>query len=345
MRLHEKWIEDSRQMGLLAVKEQLQAVIYGLAIGDALGVPVEFKERGTYNITDMIGHGTYNQPLGTWSDDTSLSLALMEHLSECSDLPALMDKFVAYRNGYLTPYGDCFDIGIGTNQAIERYLSGVFPEEAGGQSEMDNGNGALMRLSPLAILLQEEFDFPKKVKIIERYTKITHRHPRTVVASILYIQILIGLLLNNNLENTIKGTKKIFLESFDQSHPYRKEFEEYYADLFNKEFLELPSSEIASTGYVVDTLKAVIWCVGTTDSFKSAILKAVNLGGDTDTIGAITGTLAGALYKIDSIPEEWINNIANKLLIDKKIRDFLHYFEELEYQKKGLKAHFRNRIR
>lgn len=333
MRLHEKWAEDSRQMELLAVKEQLQAVLYGLAIGDALGVPVEFKNRGSFQVTDFIGGGTYNQPLGTWSDDTSLTLALIEHLAEESDLETLMDKFDAYRRGYLTPYGVCFDIGIGTSQAIERYLSGVSPDEAGGASEMDNGNGAIMRISPLAILLQEEFDFPKKVKIIERYTKITHRHPRTVVASILYIQILIGLLLNNNLENTIKGTKKIFLESFDQSHPYRKEFEEYYADLFNKEFLELPSSEIASTGYVVDTLKAVIWCVGTTDSFKSAILKAVNLGGDTDTIGAITGTLAGALYKIESIPEEWIQKLANKSLIDEKIKEFFNYFQKNSIKK------------
>uniref|UniRef100_UPI0018774A08 ADP-ribosylglycohydrolase family protein n=1 Tax=Streptococcus suis TaxID=1307 RepID=UPI0018774A08 len=113
----------------------------------------------------------------------------------------------------------------------------------------------------------------------------------------------------------------------------------------SENFFETTRENIFSTGYVVDTLKAAIWSVGTTDSFDEAVLKAVNLGGDTDTIGAITGTLAGALYKIESIPEEWINNIANKLLIDKKIRDFLHYFEELESQKKGLKAHFRNRIR
>ncbi|WP_369492329.1 ADP-ribosylglycohydrolase family protein [Streptococcus ruminantium] len=140
------------------------------------------------------------------------------------------------------------------------------------------------------------------------------------------------MLLNNNLKNTIKGTKKLFLEYFEPSHPYRKEFDKYFQVLFEEDLFKLPPSEIASTGYVVDTLKAVIWCLGTTNSFESAVLKAVNLGGDTDTIGAITGTLAGALYKIESIPEKWINNIANKLLIDKKIRDFLHYFEELEYQ-------------
>lgn len=329
MRLHEKWAEDSKQMELLAIKEQIQGVVYGLAIGDALGVPVEFNSRGSFHISDMIGWGTYNQPLGTWSDDTSLTLALMEHLAEQSDLASLMDKFDAYRKGYLTPYGNCFDIGIGTNQAIERYLSGVAPEEAGGLSEMDNGNGALMRISPLAILTQEEFNFFNKVKTIEKYTKLTHRHPRSVVASILYIQILIGLLLNNTLQNTIKGTKHLFLETFEASHPYRQEFEEYFIDLFDEAFLELPSSSIASTGYVVDTLKAVVWCLGTTGSFEEAVLKAVNLGGDTDTIGAITGTLAGALYKVESIPKKWLNKLANKSLIDEKIKEFFKYFQDL----------------
>ena len=102
------------------LKEQIHSVIYGLAIGDALGVPVEFNERDTYHITKMEGYGTYNQPPGTWSDYTSLTLALVEHLSEKSDVSGLIDKFVAYRQGYLTPFGTCFDIGIATNQAIER---------------------------------------------------------------------------------------------------------------------------------------------------------------------------------------------------------------------------------
>ncbi|WP_193438514.1 ADP-ribosylglycohydrolase family protein, partial [Streptococcus suis] len=158
MRLYEKWAEDSKQIGLYNRKQQAQAVIYGLAIGDAIGVPFEFRERDTFTVKDMVGYGTYNLPAGTWSDDTSLTLALMEHLSEKSKLSDLMDKFVAYRNGYLTPYGDCFDIGIATNQAIERYLAGNLPEESGGSGERDNGNGALMRISPLALILRREFN-------------------------------------------------------------------------------------------------------------------------------------------------------------------------------------------
>lgn len=269
----------------------------------------------------------------------------MEHLSECSDLPALMDKFAAYRNGYLTPYGDCFDIGIGTNQAIERYLAGNLPEESGGSRERDNGNGALMRISPLALILRREFNFLAKVECIESYTKITHRHPRAIVGSILYIQILIGLLLNNSLSESLSGANSLFLDHLSKNTEYLKEFEENYQNIFSENFFETTRENIFSTGYVVDTLKAAIWSVGTTDSFDEAVLKAVNLGGDTDTIGAITGTLAGALYKIESIPEEWIQKLANKSLIDEKIKEFLTYFEELEYKKKGLKVHFRNRIR
>lgn len=83
--------------------EQVRAVLYGFVVGDVLGVPVEFKTRDTYTVTDMQGYGTYDQPPGTWSDDTSLTLALMEHLAEGSDRAALMDKFLAYfQQGYLT---------------------------------------------------------------------------------------------------------------------------------------------------------------------------------------------------------------------------------------------------
>lgn len=323
MRLYEKWTEDSKQIGFYNKKQQIQAVIYGLAVGDSLGVPFEFRLRDTYHVKDMVGYGTYNLPAGTWSDDTSLTLALMEHLSEKSSISGLMDKFVKYRNGYLTPHNRCFDIGIATNQAIDRYLGGSLPEESGGMEERDNGNGALMRISPLALLLRREFDFVKKVECIESYTKITHQHPRAIVGSILYIQILIGLLLNNSLSESLRGANSLFLDFLSKNEEYLKEFEVNYQNIFDKDFFKTKREQIFSTGYVVDTLKAAIWSVGTTGSFEDAVLRAVNLGGDTDTIGAITGTLAGALYKIESIPKRWINLLSNRELIDKKIEEFL----------------------
>ena len=308
---------DKRE-NLESLRTMILAVIYGLAVGDALGVPVEFEERDTYSLTDMIGYGTYQQPPGTWSDDTSLTLALMEHLGKESDLNGLMDKFVAYRNGYLTPFGNCFDIGIATNEAIERYLSGIFPEECGGQDESSNGNGALMRISPLVFLLMKKSNLIEQVELIKKYTMVTHGHPRSIVASIIYLFLLKDMLFNDSLPEVLASVQIKLEEIFSQNSEYWEEYENYFKEIFDKEFYHKSREEIKSTGYVVDTLKACLWCIGTTNSFKDAVLKAVNLGEDTDTIGAITGTLAGAKYSFESIPKEWIERIANKALIDEK---------------------------
>ena len=309
---------------LESVKTMILAVIYGLAVGDALGVPVEFEERDTYCLTDMIGYGTYQQPPGTWSDDTSLTLALMEHLGEKSDLNGLMDKFVAYRNGYLTPFGNCFDIGIATNEAIERYLSGIFTEECGGQDESSNGNGALMRISPLVFLLMKKSNLIEQVEFIKKYTMLTHRHPRSIVASIIYIFVLKDMLFNDSLPEVLDSVQIKLEEIFRQNSEYWEEYENHFKEIFDEEFYHKSREEIKSTGYVVDTLKACLWCLGTTNSFKDSVLKAVNLGEDTDTIGAITGTLGGAKYSMESIPKEWIGKIANKALIDEKVEQLFN---------------------
>lgn len=306
-----------------SLEKDIKAVIYGFVVGDCLGVPVEFKNRDSFHVTEMEGYGTHHQPAGTWSDDTSLSLALIEALYEKRDIDGLMDKFVAYKEGYLTPYGECFDIGISTSEAIRNYLSKIPAQQCGGTSEYDNGNGAIMRLSPLAIFLKDGTDFKEKCAMITKYTTITHGHPRCIVASILYVNILIGLLKGYSLKDTMSTFKPVFESYFKDNEDYWHEYTVYFSDMFDETFFEKDRIEIASTGYVVDTLKACIWCLGTTDSFESAVLKAVNLGNDTDTIGAITGSMAGALYKLDSIPKQWINTIASKKIIDEKCGQLL----------------------
>ena len=307
-----------KQENLESLRTMISAVIYGLVVGDALGVPVEFEKRDTYSITDMVGYVTYNQPPGTWSDDTSLTLALMEHLGEKSDLSILMEKFVSYRDGYLTPFGYCFDIGIATNEAIERYLSGISPEVCGGKDERSNGNGALMRISPLVFLLLKNFNLINQVKVIKKYTTVTHGHPRSIVASIIYLFLLKDMLFNDSLPEVLDSVQIKLEEIFSQNSVYWEEYENHFKEIFDEEFYHKSREEIKSTGYVVDTLKACLWCVGTTNSFKDAVLKAVNLGEDTDTIGAITGTLAGAKYSFESIPKEWIEKLVNKALIEEK---------------------------
>ncbi|WP_371410959.1 ADP-ribosylglycohydrolase family protein [Bacillus pseudomycoides] len=143
----------------------------------------------------MSGYGTYNQPPGTWSDDTSLTLCLIENLIKEESISILMDKFIKYKKeGHWTQLGKMFDIGRTTNDAIIRFEEGYSPEKCGGKAEFDNGNGAIMRIAPLAfILLYNEFDFVKEVEMIKRYTEITHAHPRAIVGSIIYIECLIRL--------------------------------------------------------------------------------------------------------------------------------------------------------
>ena len=293
--------------------DKIKSVIYGLAVGDALGVPAEFMNRDTYKITDMIGHGTYDQHPGTWSDDTSLTLILIRHLYENSDLHELMTKMNHYRSGYMTPYNECFDIGIATEQAIDRFMSGHEPETCGGTSESNNGNGALMRISPLAFTLKT---LDKKFEEIAKYTKITHGHPRAIVASLIYIQILMNLLDGYDLKTALTNTKNDIVSYCDTNVEYRNEYNTYYQDIFEDEFLTTDRSEIESSGYVVHSLKASLWSLANSKNYQEAVLNAVNLGGDTDTIGAITGSLAGALYGFDNIPEKWINILATSELID-----------------------------
>lgn len=137
--------------------------IMGLVVGDALGVPVEFKKRDTYTVTDMTGYGTYNQPPGTWSDDSSLTLATLDSMVKLGKIdPAdIMQNFFYWLNdGMFTPYGKVFDVGGGTRRAISRYANGKEPAKCGGKTRMDNGNGALMRILPVAMLP----DYPEKQK-------------------------------------------------------------------------------------------------------------------------------------------------------------------------------------
>lgn len=133
--------------------------IIGLVVGDALGLPVQFKKRDTYKITDMVGNGTYNQPLGTWSDDSSMTLATVESIGRLGkiDTDDIMKNFLDWlNNATFTPYNKVFDVGARTLKSIAKYARGVPIDDCGGKSYFDNGNGALMRILPVAIAVKED---------------------------------------------------------------------------------------------------------------------------------------------------------------------------------------------
>ncbi|WP_069649352.1 ADP-ribosylglycohydrolase family protein [Caloranaerobacter ferrireducens] len=304
-------------------KNKILGAILGFCVGDALGVPVEFKSREELKkepVTDMIGYGTYNQPPGTWSDDTSLTLCLVESLCNGLDLEDIGERFVRwYYDSYWTPYNKTFDVGNTTKEAIIKISKGVSPEQAGLDDEHSNGNGSLMRVLPLAFYLKN-FKDEEKYNVIYKISSITHKHSRSILACSIYVEYAINLLKGYSKKEAYKNMKENII-NFYSNTVFRNEFDSYNR-ILEHDIARLKKEEIKSSGYVVDTLEAVFWCFLNRDGYKEIVLTAVNLGNDTDTIAAITGGLAGIYYGIEAIPKKWIDAVARKKDIIKLAEKF-----------------------
>ncbi len=292
--------------------------IVGLAIGDALGVPAEFKTREELKqnpITEMIGDGTYNVPEGTWSDDTSMALATLDSIASNKDIDTddMADRFLKwFRENEYTGTGNTFDIGRTTLQALAKYECKIAKaEECGEKSEYSNGNGSLMRILPIAYYI-----FDKKItddseiyNIVKKVSSITHAHELSIMACYIYVRFVIELLNKKDKIEAYNSIKKLNYNMFQN-----KTIEQYDRILKNYIY-ELKEDNISSSGYVVSTLEASLWLFLNSNDYNETILKAVNLGDDTDTVAACTGGLLGIYYGIDNIREEWIYTLKNINLI------------------------------
>ncbi|SDD57475.1 ADP-ribosylglycohydrolase family protein [Pedobacter soli] len=294
--------------------------IFGFVVGDALGVPVEFKSRDYLNrfpVNEMLEYGTHEQPKGTWSDDSSLTFCLAESLCNGYNLDDISQKFLQWFNAQIwTPHGIVFDIGIATTAAIKLIKHGIDPVLCGGASEMDNGNGSLMRILPLLFYLQNESDLKVIFQRVKEVSSITHAHFRSVFACFIYVIYGLALLKGQNKKEAYL-TMQLKIKHFIQEN----NLDVNEIKLFNRVLVDdisaVPENEIYSSGYVLHSLEASLWCIHTTESYKDAVLKAVNLGDDTDTTAAITGGLAGLIYGFNAIPESWLNVITKKEEIEK----------------------------
>lgn len=243
----------------------LADAVWGAAVGDALGVPYEFKARDGFSCTGMVGYGTHNQPAGTWSDDTALLLATCDSIKQCGrvDVSDMLDRFRNWNDmGDYTPDSQVFDIGIATSKALHTGL--------GGTDEWSNGNGSLMRIAPLAFCDATDDE-------VRAVSAITHAHRVSTEACVEFVHML------------------------RQAATDPSELHERLRSLLGG----VPRSEVKSGGFVRDTLQASLWCFATTDSYRDCVLTAVNLGSDTDTTACVAGALAGTAYGVDAIPQEW----------------------------------------
>ncbi|AZA52689.1 ADP-ribosylglycohydrolase family protein [Chryseobacterium sp. G0201] len=297
------------------MENSVKAGIFGVCIGDALGVPVEFRSREQLKrspVTKMRALGTHHQPAGTWSDDSSLALCLAESLCEGYDLEDISLKFLQWYNAEIwTPHGRVFDIGIATRQAIYKISKGYTPQLCGGTSEFDNGNGSLMRILPLLFYIKE-LPIEQRFDKVKEISSITHAHIRSVISCFIYLEFLLEIL--NGAEkfeayHKMKSTIKYFLDN----NPICSQSEmDKFERILNNNIFEYEEEKIGSSGYVLHSLEASLWCFLNSESYSEAVLKAVNLGEDTDTTGAITGGIAGIYYGFENIPEEWIAELVRK---------------------------------
>ena len=295
--------------------------IMGVVIGDALGMPVQFMERDEVKkspVAGMEGYGTYNMPQGTWSDDSSMTLAALDSIRETGKIDSddIMKRFVDwYENGAYTPYGFAFDIGATCEEAICRYGNPYSYKECGCTGEYSNGNGSLMRIMPVCLYVYENvkngtIKEDEGLVHIHEVSALTRAHLRSKMACGFYYFMIKAVLdeegeliskLQKGVDDAIRFYHHDVANLVQMSH---------YGRLFHlDEFAKVPEKEIKSTGYVVDSMEAAVWSLITTESFKDGLLKAVNLGGDTDTIGAIAGGLAALHYGYNCIPEGWKNII------------------------------------
>ena len=286
-------------------KDNVSGLIIGSLVGDALGVPVEFRPREVLRqnpVVDMRAFGTHFQPKGTWSDDGSLLLITLETLINKEPPVEALKKFVKWVNeGYWTAHGDAFDIGNTTADAIAGFIQHGKPSAP--NTPQSNGNGALMRIAPLALFVDVKRTKPEELyKLCGEWSALTHGHEISAFACT-YYTMLIALILQNYTVSeahsfTCAVTKKFAPKEFNRLISFDRHISTYKIE------------DIKSDGYCLHTLEAAVWAAFNSPSYKNSVLMAVNMGEDTDTTASVCGGILGAYYGKSAIPQEWVQSLA-----------------------------------
>ena len=282
-----------------AAKDRAVGALVGLAVGDALGTTLEFTARDSVpRVTDLVGGGPFGLAAGQWTDDTSMALCLADSLVEGGaerglDPGDLMRRFVRWwKDGENSATGDCFDIGGTTAAALGRFERTGEPL-AGSADPRSAGNGSLMRLSPVAVRWWN--DLPAARAAARLQSRTTHGAEEAVEACAWFAELLVEAIGGAPADTVLRP---------------RNRSGGGVAAIAAGSFREKTREEIASSGYVIHTLEAALWAVSRAESFREAVVEAVNLGDDADTVGAVTGQLAGAVWGRSGIPAPWLAKLA-----------------------------------
>jgi ADP-ribosylglycohydrolase len=309
----------------MAFSDKVRSSIYCSILGDALGVPVESFSRhelSLRSVKSMLGYGRYNLPAGTWSDDSSMTLCTMETLCDGYDANALGAKFRRWiYEGEWTPYGYAFDVGLTTYLALDAMTGADGARVSGRMSEDDNGNGSLMRMLPAAIWFHAA-ETESFLAHVHEISAITHAHPRSLVGCGIYAFLIREILYADDKFKAYHTAIDQALLFYSAYEGFKKELSRF-SRILSGQLPLLEEHEINSSGYIVDTLEASIWCLLKYNDVKSIIMAAVNLGIDTDTTGSVAGGLAGLMYGGEHIPRDWLAALARKDRIDTLVDRFV----------------------
>jgi ADP-ribosylglycohydrolase len=308
------------------LRDRYLGALLGLAVGDALGTTLEFKSPGTFKpITDMIGSGPFGLQPGQWTDDTSMALCLAESLIEkrTFDPKDQMDRYCRWwKEGYLSSTGTCFDIGVTIRKSLESYLRSGEPF-AGSTDPLTAGNGSLMRLAPVPLTFRRNIELA--IHNAAESSRTTHGALEAVDSCRYFAGLLLGVLGGRPKEEILSA---FFYPGLDRDYWRRHALSSEIAGIANGSFKQKEPPEIIGSGFVVRSLEAALWAFYRSDSFREGALRAVNLGDDADTTGAIYSQLAGAYYGVKAIPQDWIERLAFREVISEKAIALFHLSNE-----------------
>ncbi|KAL8715103.1 MAG: hypothetical protein Q9220_001060 [cf. Caloplaca sp. 1 TL-2023] len=310
---------------LMSKASRIRGSLYGVAICDALGGPVEFCWRGSFSpVTDFRYNSNFDLPPGCWTDDTSMTLCLAESLVKNDGEFILQDQVKNYikwyKQGYLSSIGRCFDIGNATRLALSTWSNQL--TDGSGEEEMKNGqaavdkslkkkvqcgNGSLMRVSPIGLVFYRNLE--QAMEYAAASSHVTHPYPTNAEACKIYTKLIVSA-----LNDIPKPELALLIAEWAFEDPDLKIRFEKYDSI--ETWHEVKDEQISSSGYVVHSLEASLWAFFTTSSFEEGALKVVNLGDDADTVGAIYGGIAGAFYGFEALPPKWLQGMGAKSVVD-----------------------------
>lgn len=295
-------------MDKLTKLNKIKGALIGLAVGDALGVHLEFTSpKDVVKIYGYTEGNPYGIPIGYWTDDTSMALCMGQSLIEkkCFDANDIMTKFCNWqRKGYMSSTDECFDIGNTTRTSLMKYWR--FPDMGpfcGDDDTLSAGNGSIMRLAPIPMFFHTNLE--QAMFYAGESSRLTHANSECI-DSCKFLSEIIWAHIN------MTDTEKIHYDSVLLNN--KKLSPKVKNIILESDFLH-KDAKVEGTGYVIDSLKASLWACNNSFSFEEAVLNAVNLGDDADTTGAVTGQIAGAYYGYDAIPQHWKDKLRHHDMI------------------------------